>query len=145
MGGFDHFQPLRRRQLIGTQRFAYRIVENLGGRPRQTSQALLAQQREIISERHAQRARPMPYLERQEGMDMHGGIGAFDSRHYLKVSLASEAWMNAPLQTDLRGATNARFGDTSTNFAHFEKVGLLRTRMFARTLGKRAKGTPIAA
>src|SRR5271169_6749312 len=51
--GADHFNPLSGRKLIGGEDVANLVVENLGGGAGQGAEAVVAEHRNVVGERHA--------------------------------------------------------------------------------------------
>ena len=103
-----HLEPLRRRDLVGTDHRAYLVVEHLGRRSRQRRETGVAQAREIVGQRHAERRRSLPDLERRERVHVHLRHGVLDRAHHRLVVVAVERGMDPALQAHLRRAAIPR-------------------------------------
>ena len=108
MGGVVHLEPLLRRHLVGADHGPHLVVEDLGRRAGQRAEAEVAQPREVVVEREAERRRALPDLERRERVDVEAGHRVLDRRHDLGVVVARERRVDAALQADLGRAALPR-------------------------------------
>ena len=111
MRGRVHVEPLRRRHLVGADDRPHLVVEDLGRGPGERPEAEVAQTREVGVEIEAERRRPLPDLERREGVDVHPGHRILDQTHDPRVVVPREGRMDSALEADLGRASLPRLAD----------------------------------
>src|SRR5213075_2000059 len=80
------------------------VVQDLGRRSRERSEAGVAQPLEVRVERQLEGGSALPDLERREGVDVKPWHGVLDRPADVDVEVAGEGGMDPPLEADLRGA-----------------------------------------
>ena len=130
-----HLEPLRRRHLVGAQRAADVVVEDLGRGARQRAEARVAQPREVVAQRHLGGVRALPDLERRERVDVQVGQLGPDRLDQLDVPLAREARVDAALQAHLGAAAVPRLVAAAQDLLAPQQV-----RGAAQVLGQLALG-----
>ena len=116
-------QPLLGVDLVGAEHGPYRIVEDLGRRTRQGLQAGVAQQDQVVGERHLRAPSALGDLECGEPVDVDAAGGLSDRPDDLEVVVAVEARMDAALQADLGGSQGLGLTDPVGDLAQLEEVG----------------------
>ncbi len=108
-----HLEPLRGRDLVGADDRAHLVVEDLGGRAGQRREPRVAQPREVVGQRQAERRRALPDLERRERVHVHLRHRVLDRAHDRLVVVAVERRMDPALQAHLGRAAIPRLDDAA--------------------------------
>src|ERR1700688_1076798 len=104
MGGLDDLQPLLRLQLVGANDGPDIVIENFG---RGTGKAAEPGLLELCQKRcngSLQSRRPLPYLQRREGMDVQSRRDILDGAADREIGRSGVIRMNSTLQTHFRRA-----------------------------------------
>jgi hypothetical protein len=72
-------EPLLGADLVRADDRSHLVVQDLGGRPRNGSQAGVAQQNQVFGQGHGRTARPLGHFEGGEAVDVDGGRCLADS------------------------------------------------------------------
>ena len=85
MRGADDFDPLRGGKFVGGENVANFVVENFRGGAGQRAQAIIAQHREIVGQRHAGEFDAVDDFHRREGVNVHPRDGVLDGAQNVAV------------------------------------------------------------
>ena len=101
MRGLHDREPLIGNDLVGADDGPHLVVEDLCGGAGQRTQSGLLQLLEEVGHGSAERRRPLPDLQRREGMDVDRGLCLLDSAADREIGLAGVVGMDAALEADL--------------------------------------------
>ena len=102
--GANHFGPLCGGELVGRKNLPDLVVKNFRGRAGQRAQAVVAQHREIVGERHAGQFDAVDDFHRREGVDVHAGHGALYRAQNVAIVKRRQSVRQSALDADFGGA-----------------------------------------
>ena len=102
--GADDFDPLRGGKFVGREDVADLVVENFGGGAGQRAEAVVAQHRKVVRERHAGEFDAVDDFHRRERMDVHARDGVLHGAENVAVVELGKIARQAALDADFGGA-----------------------------------------
>ncbi len=138
MRGADDLLPLLGGEFVARKHEADVVVENLGGRSRQSVEAIVAQHAQIIFERHAGEFDAVDDLHGRESVNVHAGYGLLYRAQNVAIVERRQAVRQAALNADFGGADFPGFDGLLRDLLEAEEVGV----GFARAA---AEGAELAA
>ena len=133
--GLHHLEPLRGVDLVGAELGADLVVEDLGGGAGQRAEAGLLEAAQEGLERHAERRRALPDLERREGVHVHVGGRFLHRAAEVEIGLPGVVGVDAALHADFGRAALPGFDHAPLHLVEPEVV-----RLAAQVLGELALG-----
>ena len=109
VGGADHLLPLFGGELVAGEHEAHVVVENFGGGSGQRVEAVVAQHRQIIRQRHAGEFDAVHDLHGREGVNVHVGHGCFDRAQDVAVVERRQSVRQPALDADFGRAQRPGF------------------------------------
>src|SRR5579863_2912408 len=104
MRGADYLDPLRGREFIRRKDVANLVVENFRGGAGQRAQAIVAQHRKIVRQRHTREFDAVDNFHRRERVNVHTRDGVLDGAENIAVMKLGEIARQAALNADFGGA-----------------------------------------
>ena len=129
--GADDLDPLRGRKFVGREDVANLVIENFCGGAGERAQAVVAQHRKIIGQRHAGEFDAVDNLHRRESMDVHAGDGVLDGAENVAVMELWKIAGQAALDADFGGAKLPGFDGLLRHLIEGEEVGVRLARATA--------------
>ena len=139
MRAFDHFEPLRRRDLVRADDGANLVIQNFRGGARQRAEACFFQLAQEGVYRHAEARSALPDLQRREGVDVDFGADLFDRPTDGQIGRSRIGRVDAALQADFHRATIPRLERPSLDFFELEVIGPPAQIFAELALGKGAE------
>ena len=119
--GADDLDPLRGRKFVGGEDVANLVVENFGGGAGQRAQAVVAQHRKIVGQRHAGEFDAVDNFHGRERVDVHAGHGVFYGAKNVAIMKLGKIARQAALNADFRGAELPGFDRFSRHLSSVRK------------------------
>ena len=140
-----HLEPFGGVDLVGAQDGAHLVVQDLGRRARQAGEPRIAQAREVVVERQAQRVGAGADLQRREGVHVHVGRRRLHRLDDGEIGVAGVAGLDAALQAHLGGAARPGFRRARRDLGHVQIVGLVAMAEIVPALGEGAELAAVGA
>src|SRR5437764_14104279 len=130
--------PLVRRKLVAREHMPNLVIQNFGGCPRQSAQAVVAQHAKIVSQRHACEFHTIDNFHRRKGMNVHARNNSLHCSQNVSIIKSWQAMRQSALNANL-GCTQLPGLDRLLR----NLVGLEKVRVgFARSATERTELAP---
>ena len=119
----DDIEPLPGGDLVGANLITHLVVQDLGGRSRQSAQARVTESDQVLANINAEGFCPMPDLKRRERVNMEIRHCLTDCSTDFEIGFAAVSRMNTALHADFRRSAFPGLERATHDFFNFQIVG----------------------